>query len=125
MYNIIFALDLNCAQAVIAALLFRRAETRRKTRSGDAPDFLAYVSRFIAMLMGRYLLEEMGLSRGSLNHRNFDAARSLVEQNLEKYIYQAQIKIEEVLALLLANQERTLQRLSATFRREDLVLLLK
>ena len=77
------------------------------------------------MLMGRYLLEEMGLSRGSLNHRNFDAARSLVEQNLEKYIYQAQIKIEEVLALLLANQERTLQRLSATFRREDLVLLLK
>ena len=81
LYKTIFTHELNGAQAVIAALLHRHAENRRKRPPEDAPDFLAYGSRFSAMLMGGYLLNEMGIALDQLDHRNFEAARELVEQS--------------------------------------------
>ena len=125
LYDTIFTADLNGAQAVIAALLHRHAENRRKRPPQDAPDFLPYGSRFIAMLMGRYLLEEMGISLNQLDHRNFGDARSLVEQQSPDYIARAEQKIVAALETLLSGRERTLQRLSATFRRADLVEMLQ
>ena len=124
LYKTIFTADLNGAQAVTAALLHRYAENRRKRPPDDAPDFLAYGSRFIAMLMGRYLLNEMGVTLGRLDHRNFDAARNLVEQKSDSYLARAQQRIAEALDPLFRGRERTLQRLSATFRRADLVDML-
>ena len=124
LYDTIFTADLNGAQAVIAALLHRQAENRRKRPSDDAPDFLAYGSRFIAMIMGRYLLEEMEITLDRLDHRNFDQARSLVEQKSGDYMSRAEEKIAEALDSLFNGRERTLQRLSATFRRADLVEML-
>ena len=123
MYDTIFT-DLNGAQAVIAALLHRHAENRRKRRPDDAPDFLAYGSRFIAMLMGKYLLEEMGIALERLDHRNFDHARTLVERKSADFASRAEKEISAALDSLLNGRERTLQRLSATFRREDLVEML-
>ena len=61
LYEIIFSKDLNGAQAIVAALLWRLAENKRKRPPEDAPDFLPYASRFIAMQMGQYLLEELGV----------------------------------------------------------------
>lgn len=121
LYDTIFTKDLNGAQAVIAALLHRQAENHRKRPPKGAPDFLAYGSRFIAMLMGRHLLEEMGITLDRLDHRNFDRARSLVERRSDEYISRAEGKIAEALDSLFNGRERTLQRLSATFRRADLV----
>lgn len=124
LYDTIFRKDLNGAQAVIAALLFRHVENRRKRPPHDAPDFLAYGSRFIAMLMGSYLLEEMGIALEQLNHLNFEQARNLVEQRADDYLSRAEKRIGEELHKVLIGRERTLQLLSATFRRADLVKLI-
>lgn len=124
LYNTIFTEDLNGAQAIIAALLLRHAENRRKRPPEDAPDFLAYGSRFIAMLMGRYLLEEMDIALNKLDHRNFEQVRKLVEQKSDSYFFLAEKRIGEALTPLFNERERTLQRLSATFRRADLVEML-
>ena len=125
LYDTIFRSDLNGAQAVIAALLHRHAENRRKRPPQGAPDFLPYGSRFIAMLMGRYLLEEMGISLNQLDHRNFVDAQRLVEQRSPDYIARAEGTIVTALEPLFSGRERTLQRLSATFRRADLVEMLQ
>ena len=124
LYHRIFREDLNGAQAIIAALLLRHAEKRRKRPRQDAPDFLAYGSRFIAMLMGHYLLTEMGIGLGGLDHRNFQQARELVERESDSYFVRAQVAVGKALTSLFDGRERTLQRLSATFRRADLVDML-
>ena len=124
LYDIIFTEDLNGAQAIIAALLFRHAENRRKRPPQDAPDFLAYGSRFIAMLMGRYLPQEMDISLEQLNHRNFEQARELVAQNADCYMSRAEERIEAKMPVVIGERARTLQLLSATFRRADLIDLL-
>lgn len=121
LYRTIFTDDLNGAQAVVAALLLRHAENRRKRPTADAPDFLAYGSRFSAMLMGRSLLEDMGITLRDLDHRNFRRARDLIERHARRYLSRAENEIAQALAALLGDRERTLQRLSATFRRADLV----
>ncbi len=126
LYNIIFTKDLNGAQAIIAALLHRYAEQRRKQPPQDAPNFLAYGSRFIAMLMGRYLLRDMGIDLAHLDHRNFDHAQRLIQNkdNLLNYLSHSEKEISRVLASLDHGQQPTLQQLSATFRRGDLVEML-
>ena len=126
LYNTIFTADLNGAQAVIAVLLHRQAENHRKRPPADAPDFLAYGSRFIAMLMGQYLLQDMNILLKDLDHRNFDTAQQLVEQHSARYMDRAKDEIAQVLDEKLFNngQEQTLQRLSATFRRAELVTML-
>ena len=121
LYDTIFTDDLNGAQAIIAALLLRYAENRRKRAPDDAPDFLAYASRFIAMLMGRHLLHDMDIALGELNHRNFQRARDLAARQSPTYLSRAENEIGDALARLFSDRERTLQRLSATFRRADLV----
>ena len=121
LYRTIFTADLNGAQAVVAALLHRHAENHRKRPPEDAPDFLAYGSRFMAMLMGRCLLNEMGISLGELDHRNFSTARDLMQRQAGDYLTRARAQIEDALAPLFRDRQRTLQRLSATFRRADLV----
>ena len=121
LYSTIFTLDLNGAQAIIAALLHRHAENHRKRRPEDAPDFLAYGSRFIAMLMGRYLLDDMGIPLERLDHRNFGDARELAHEKAHDYLARAEAQIGDALDPLFSDRERTLQRLSATFRRAELV----
>ena len=121
LYDRIFTADLNGAQAVIAALLHRSAENRRKRPPHDAPDFLPYGSRFIAMLMGRYLLEEMEIPVNQLDHRNFAKARRLVDEKAGEYLARAEAEIVKALEPLFEGRQPTLQRLSATFRRADLV----
>ena len=76
------------------------------------------------MLMGRYLLDEMGIEIDKLDHRNFDAAREMVHRRLGDYLTRAQTQIGDALDPLFRDRERTLQRLSATFRRADLVEML-
>ena len=122
LYDIIFTSELNGAQAVIAALVLRQAESRRKRLPQDAPDFLPYGSRFVAMLVGRYILEETGLTApGQLDHRNFGRVRELLEQKPRRRLRRAEEEIAAALKPLFNHRSRTLQRLSAAFRRSDLI----
>ena len=126
LYDTIFTRDLNGAQAVIAALALRQAENRRKRPPPEAPDFLPYGSRFVAMLVGRYVLEGRGITLPQLDHRNFTEAKELLEQQAESYLRRAEKEIESALQPFFDDRRRprTLQRLSATFRRADLVEML-
>lgn len=121
LYDKIFSDDLNGAQAIIAALILRQTENRRKRPPADAPDFLAYGSRFIAMIIGRLLLSDLGISLKELDHRNFIQARTKLDDNINNYFKSAESEIEAVLKPIFEQKERTLQRLSATFRRADII----
>lgn len=124
LYDTIFTKDLNGAQTVVAVLLLRTAEARRRNAPDDAPEFLAYGSRFIAMLMGRFLLEDMGIALDALDHRNFEQARQLIDQRSDRYLSLAEHRIDDTLERLFAGRHRRLQLMSTAFRRADLVDLL-
>ena len=55
LYDTIFR-DLNAAQAVLATLIYRMVERkRRESMAAASPDFLPYASRHLAMMVGRVL----------------------------------------------------------------------
>lgn len=114
-------MNMNGAQVVIAVLLFRIAESKRRRPPEGAPELVAYASCFAAMLMGQYLLADMGIDLSKLDHRNFAAAQALVEQRGEDYFARATRALEEALKKLYGGQPISLQRLAATFRRGDLL----
>ncbi len=121
LYSDIFNDSLTGAQLVTATLLYRVAENKRKRPDKNAPAFISYASCFLAMRMGEYLVRAMGIKSDQLDHRVFDTARNLIAQNSEQYFYAAQRDIETALKALYGDSAPSLQRLSATFRRGDLI----
>ncbi|HBI14532.1 MAG TPA: abortive phage resistance protein [Desulfobulbaceae bacterium] len=121
LYDIIFSDELNATQVVIATLLFRFAENKRRRPPENSPDFIAYASCFLAMLMGKYLLTDLGITLAQLDHRKFDEAKSKLDQNEEDYFSRALTAIDVAVKRLYCDQTPSLQRLAATFRRGDLL----
>ncbi len=122
LYREIFNANLTGSQLVVATLLYRIAENKRKRPDADAPSFLPYASCFLAMRMGEYLARDLSMhSLAILDHRTFDTARQLVNENGEAYFYAAQRDVGKAIAQLYGRQDQTLQRLAATFRRGDLI----
>ena len=124
LYDTIFTEGLNGAQAVLGCLILRTAENRRKRPPSEAPGFLPYASRFVAMLVGRYLLDDLSMNLDGLDHRAFAEARERFEEQKDGYVRRAEDRIRKELATLFNGREQTLQRLSATFRRADRVEML-
>lgn len=125
LYTDIFDNHINGAQIVAAVLLFRIAENKRKRPPVDAPEFVRYASCFAAMLMGEYLLADLGIDLRQLDHRNFEQARTLIEAHGDDYFDRAIREIADALKALYGDSEVSLQRLSATFRRGDLLQVLR
>lgn len=73
------------------------------------------------MQMGRRLLSEMNLQKKDISHQNFQAARQLIEENVETYFNTSVQDIQQALKNLYGTQEISRQQLSATFRRGDLI----
>ena len=121
LYNVIFTEQLNGAQVVIAVQLYRIAENRRKRPHPHDPACVRYASCFMAMQMGKRLLKKMNLQMKEINHRNFEDANQLINQNGENYFHDSVRDVQEALQALYGNQEISLQQLSATFRRGDLI----
>lgn len=122
LYNDIFTADLSAAQVVTAVLLFRIAENKRKRPPPGAPELVRYASCFAAMLMGEYLLADLGApNHAALDHRNFETARHLIDTRGEEYFERATSALEAALQKLYGGQPVSLLRLSATFRRGDLL----
>ena len=121
LYDSIFTEQLNGSQVVLAVLLYRIAENRRKRPNANDPDCVRYASCFIAMQMGRRLLSDMHLEINELNHRNFQKANQLIDQNGEAYFNASVQDVQQALQELYGEQEISLQQLSATFRRGDLI----
>jgi len=121
LYDTIFTNDLNGAQTISAVLLYRIAENRRRRPEKDDPIFVRYASCFIAMQMGRRLLSNLNVDLRNLNHQNFAQAVQLIQQNGSAYFAQSLLDIEQALKRLYGDSNISLQQLSATFRRGDLI----
>jgi hypothetical protein len=125
LYDTIFTESLNGAQVIIAALLYRIAENHRRRPHDDDPLFVRYASCFIAMQMGRRLLKDLDVRLDGLDHRNFNHAKQLVDGRGEDYFKASRQDIDTALKALYGGQEISVQQLSATFRRGDLIEKLK
>lgn len=123
-YDEVFTDDLTAAQVVIAVMLFRLAENKRKRPPPGAPELVRYGSNFAAMLMGRYLLEALNLPLEMLDHRAFEAARRHIVDHGDSCFDRAVRELESALRSLYGGQPVGPQRLAATFRRGDLLTCL-
>jgi hypothetical protein len=120
LYQRIFSDDINGAQTILAVLLYRMAETRRRRPDANDPVFVRYGSSFMAMQMGKYLLKELKCEVDGLTHQNFKDAKQLIEQNGAEYFKRAAFDVKAALESLYGNSPVSLQQMSATFRRGDL-----
>lgn len=129
LYQDIFSESLNAAQTVIAVLIYRFTERRRKQLLDADKQFVRYASCFLAMQMAVRLStdKDLGENFARLNHRNFAEVESSLTQNMERYFNMAVEDIDEALGRLYGAtylQNISLQQLSATFRRADLISML-
>jgi AIPR protein len=121
LYDAIFTDQLSGSQVVIAVQLYRIAENRRKRPDPHDPEVVRYASCFIAMQMGRRLLADLNIQMKDISHQNFKSAQHLIESNSEIYFDASVQDIQQALQDLYGEQEISLQQLSATFRRGDLI----
>ncbi len=123
LYKDIFTTTLNGSQAILAVLLYRIAENRRRNPQQADPLFVRYSSCFSTMCMGRYLLADLRLpNSAALDHTNFLQAKNRIETEGISYFQRSLADIENALSQLYRDwQHLSLQQLSATFRRSDLI----
>ena len=120
LYSKIFTETLNAAQIIIAVLLYRIAENHRRRPEPNDSYCVPYASCFIAMRMGQHLLQDLKVSLAGLNHQTFSQAKALIDQNGEQYFLTATKDIERALNSFYV-EAPSMQQLSATFRRGDLI----
>ncbi|TVR57777.1 MAG: abortive phage resistance protein [Candidatus Competibacteraceae bacterium] len=124
LYDDIFK-NLNAVQAVLAVLIFRDVENERKRPSEAAPPpFMPYASHYISMLVGRELLHDQGIELKDVSHRNFGEIMQRLQKNKATYHARAVEKVSDALKQCYGAREVSLQQLSATFRRGDLLEML-
>jgi hypothetical protein len=124
LYEDIFK-DLNAAQAILAVLIFRDVENKRKKPSAkNPPPFLPYASHYLSMLVGRNLLYDQGIALTDVSHRNFPELLQRLQDNEVDYHLKAIEQVTEALKTCYGGREVSLQQLSATFRRGDLLEML-
>jgi hypothetical protein len=122
LYSEIFSHSLNGSQVILAVQLYRIAENRRKRPEDADPIFVRYASCFIAMQMGRRLISDLGLADvNGINHLSFANASDLIAANGNKYYSDSLCDIQQALSDFYGGQNVSLQQLSATFRRGDLI----
>jgi hypothetical protein len=124
LYEDIFK-DLNAAQAILAVLIFRDVENERKRPSAETPPpFMPYASHYISMLVGRELLHDQGIVLKDVSHRNFSELLKRLQDNAANYHARAVEKVTDALKECYGDRDISLQQLSATFRRGDLLEML-
>ena len=122
LYNRIFTSNLNGTQIISATLLSRIADSRHRQPANNDPDFVRYASYFIAMQMGKYLLRDLKLQRvDDLNHQHFLRVQELIQNQGSEYFDRGVKDIEDAIHRLYSASALSLQQLSATFRRGDLI----
>lgn len=125
LYKIVFE-HLTPAQAVLAVLVFRVAENERKrpVYIKPEPSFLPYSAHYMAMLIGQELLENHQLSFKNINQKNLAVFVQDLEENKSIYLNKAADLLQNALNKIYGKRDVSLQQLSATFRRGDLLAYL-
>lgn len=124
LYEPIFDESLTPAQVVVATRILDRTEHEcTHADLSEAPRFLPYAAHFLAMLLGEELLTRLG---EQLTHRSLDQAMALLETQFDEMLARAVLRLRVLLSLAGINEsEASFQRLSATFRRGDLLEILE
>ena len=121
LYNLVFN-HLNAAQAIMANQIFRFVENERKRPTILTKDFLPYSAHYVAMRLGCLLLKSAGITLTSLTHQTYAKACSLFDSQKVELYKQAVNDVESVLKVFYGERTNlSLQQLSATFRRGDLI----
>ena len=123
LYDTVFK-DLNAAQALIATLIYRAVDRKRRNGAENLPDFLPYASHHLAMMVGREVLRDLQLNLGDLSHRTFANVRTALEDLDNRYYPLALSSVESALLACYGDRQVSLQQLAATFRRGDLLEML-
>ena len=101
-----------------------RARRRRKAHE-DTPQFVPYASHHLAMLMGRKLLADMGIELDNFSNQHFGEARATFERGVDRYYEFAVEGIDKDLRDCYGDRPVSLPELAGTFRRGDLMEMLK
>ena len=124
LYRDIFT-SLNAAQALLAVLIFREVENKRKRPTMETPpEFLPYASHYISMLIGRKLLHDKGKTSNQISHQNIQGLLQEFGDNQAQYYADAIHSLEDALKECYGARDVSLQQLAATFRRGDLMEML-
>ena len=76
------------------------------------------------MLIGRQLLEDKNISLDEVSHQNIQELLQTLEDNQAQYHTNAIQSLEDALKACYGERDVSLQQLSATFRRGDLLEML-
>jgi hypothetical protein len=118
--------NINAAQLLIAVFIYRFCDAQRK-RSVLREQYphIPYSNYFISMIIGDLLLAGLGLAFNQLVHTEFERAKTYFETNKEALFEQANLKLATALNQLYpapnSYDKIDKRRLSATFRRGDLM----
>ncbi|MBM7845873.1 hypothetical protein JOD20_004532 [Herpetosiphon giganteus] len=127
LYNEIFN-NLTPAQAILAVLIFRMVENERKRPEllNPVPEFLPYAAHYIAMVIGEELLVQHNLKDiKAITHTKLPDLQASLQHQAPFYLEKAVTRIQQALNQLYTNNAISLQQLSATFRRGDLLSILE
>lgn len=123
-YDEVFS-NVNGAQLVIAVLIYRYCDRLRKQQNFvQQYPHLPYSAYFLAMLIGKLILKETNKEYRELTHVTFGEVKDYFENNKKQLFQQGnELLIRSLNKLYPDGYEKIeLRRLSATFRREDLLL---
>lgn len=120
LYSTIFD-NLNGAQALLAVFIFRFVENERKRPTLCQYHFLPYSAHYVAMRIGVLFLLNSKIKLDQLTHRNFTKMSRIFEEQKEELYRAATKKVDDALKEFYGDRELSLQQLSATFRRGDLI----
>jgi hypothetical protein len=121
LYSTIFT-NLNAAQALLVVHIFRFADNERKTKKLANYNFLPYSSHYIAMRIGCLLFKNLDIKVKDINHKTYTSIMNYWEQNKIELYITAVKDINKILTDFYGGRTNlSLQLLSATFRRGDLI----
>ena len=118
--------EINAAQLLMAVFIYRFCDAqRKKTILINKFPHIPYSSYFMAMIMGGLLLKDLQLAPAELTHRVFDRAKAYFEDKREALFERANAELIHALSQLYpapgSYDKIAKRRLSATFRRGDLM----
>jgi hypothetical protein len=119
--------NINGAQLLISVLIYRFCDTQRKKRVLiDEFPHIPYSNYFMSMIIGSLILNDLKLTLDQLTHNEFEKTKAYFETNKDSLFERANEKIVDALTQLYPNGYENIdnRRLSATFRRGDLMMYL-
>ncbi|MCU0443685.1 MAG: AIPR family protein [Microscillaceae bacterium] len=121
--------EINASQLLMAVFIFRYCDNqRRKEDLSQKYNHIPYSNYFIAMLVGNTLLKKMNISFKQLTHKNFKEVKKYFDQNNEQLFQEANqilVKALEEFFPVKDLEKIDLRRISALFRRGDLLSILE